>query len=155
VKSLGKADYERCKHLRRGPIKGCAIYKTRPEDCASYECLWLAGTLPEDFRPDRIGFVLSVSTFTVSDTDTNEEDPDAYIMIHELKAGASRTERANGALEAMGQHVLVMEITRDGLRKVRGGPAHAVQRIMDIARANEAKGIPGYSVTPNPPKETP
>jgi hypothetical protein len=147
VKSLSKGDYERCVHLRRGPIKGCGIYKDRPEACSGYECLWRAGIIEAaDFRPDKCGFVLS-------GTISPEIGP--YIMVHELRPGASRTERANKVLRAIAEHSLVIEITREGIRKVRGGPIDAVQRMLAIAQEKQAQGVPDYSLTKNEPGKEP
>lgn len=147
VKSLGKGDYEKCKHLRAGPIKGCGVYKDRPEDCSGYECLWLAGIIDSpDFRPDRCGFVVSGSIFKIDDTETGEEEPGMYIMIHELRPGASKLPRARTVLESIAKAAVVIEIQRDGIRKVIGGPVGQVQRMVAIAEEMAAKGVPGFGV---------
>jgi hypothetical protein len=42
---------------------GCAIYETRPEPCQTYFCMWRqVGTMPDEFRPDRIGVIFSIET---------------------------------------------------------------------------------------------
>jgi hypothetical protein len=145
VKSLGKGDYEKCKHLRRGSIKGCGIYKDRPKDCSDYECLWLAGIIEShDFRPDKCGFVMNGSA---------SEEIGAYIMVHELRPGASRTLPAVELLEMIAKTAVVIEIQRDGIRKVRGGPAEAVQRIIAVVKEMAEKGVPGYELVKNKPEE--
>lgn len=133
VEALGKADYERCKHLRRGPIKGCGIYKDRPEECSVYECLWLAwaDAFPE-LRPDRCGFVLSGS---------KSDEIGHYIMIHELYPGASRTELANKVLSAMAEEEVIIEITRDGMRKIRGGPTEIIQEMIAMVQERMEEGV--------------
>lgn len=36
--------------------KGCKIYKTRPEMCVDFECLWYKQEqIPDEYRPDKIG----------------------------------------------------------------------------------------------------
>lgn len=157
VLSLGKHDYEPCKHLRRGPIKGCGIYKDRPKDCAEYECLWRAGAISNefpDFRPDKCGFVLSTSVFSVHEHDAAPQDFDfePYIMIHELRPGASKTPRAQAVIRNIMNVALVMEILPDGQRKVRGGPKEKVDRMMEIAAELQARGVPGYKLERNDEK---
>jgi hypothetical protein len=150
VKELDKGDYEPCKHLRRGSIKGCGIYKDRPEDCRVYQCLWLAtdalGNTP-DLRPDRCGFIMSSSVFKSEAMGVDE----GFIMVHELNPGASHTPRAVALLSKLAEGVLVIEIMPDGIRKVRGGPPHLVERMMRIAQEMSEKGEPGYGLTRNEP----
>jgi len=152
VLSLDKPDYVRCKHLRRGGLKGCGIYKTRPEDCSIYQCLWLANpdALGVDFRPDRIGFVLSAAVFQVTDTEAQDADEiGGYVMIHETVPGSSWTPKAVELLKLISETVLVIEIQRDGIRKVRGGPPHLVERMVKIAAEMQEKGVPGFGFVKN------
>ncbi len=37
--------------------QGCSIYETRPQFCQTFSCAWLAGDLPERYRPDQCGIV--------------------------------------------------------------------------------------------------
>ena len=46
-----------CPHCALG--KGCTVYETRPEECRTFDCLWLQReTLGPEWRPDRAKFVL-------------------------------------------------------------------------------------------------
>jgi hypothetical protein len=54
---LGKPSQTPCKHLA-SPY-GCSIYSSRPKSCADFNCLWLLGYIPEQFRPDKCGIVWS------------------------------------------------------------------------------------------------
>ena len=56
VPELGKVEGVTCEHCD----KGCRIYEGRPETCASYECEWKKGVLPEGLRPDLCGVMLEV-----------------------------------------------------------------------------------------------
>lgn len=38
---------------------GCSIYKTRPEACAHFKCLWLTSDWLESFRPDKSGIMIA------------------------------------------------------------------------------------------------
>lgn len=44
-----------CKHACD---KGCGIYETRPPACSGYQCVWLEGIFPDEYRPDKIGVVV-------------------------------------------------------------------------------------------------
>jgi len=48
-----------CKHC--SPGKGCAIHDAAPDQCRQFFCLWMTDAeMPDDWRPDRARFVLSV-----------------------------------------------------------------------------------------------
>lgn len=42
---------------------GCRIYDKRPQSCADYRCMWLnePEAIPEEFRPDKVKCVITVS----------------------------------------------------------------------------------------------
>jgi hypothetical protein len=154
VKSLGKGDYQPCEHLRRGSIKGCGVYKDRPKDCSDYECLWRANAIDAaDFRPDKCGFILSTSVFSVHNDESGvAEDFEPFIMVHELRPGASRAPRADAVIQKIMTIALVIEIQHDGTRKVRGGPQDKVERMLQIAADLQARGVPGYKLERNDEK---
>lgn len=55
--SLGKPPRKWCTHFRRG--RGCDIYEDRPSECRGFNCGWLlTPALPDEWRPDRAGFLL-------------------------------------------------------------------------------------------------
>lgn len=39
---------------------GCAIYEARPKTCSEYICLWRAGLLEEDERPEKVKVIYAV-----------------------------------------------------------------------------------------------
>ncbi len=48
-----------CKHCKPG--KGCAIHDAAPNQCRKFFCLWMTdGKMPDEWRPDRARFVLSI-----------------------------------------------------------------------------------------------
>ena len=56
---FGKPPGVWCKHC--APGKGCKIHDSPPEQCRLFFCLWMTdGAMPNDWRPDRARFVLSV-----------------------------------------------------------------------------------------------
>lgn len=55
VKAINKLANVRCKHVC---AVGCAIYETRPQTCAEFECGYLqAENVPESLRPDKCGII--------------------------------------------------------------------------------------------------
>lgn len=60
VQEIGLPAYQRCPHLMGPPSAhiGCGVYETRPDSCYRWSCMYLASDLPEEFRPDRCGFVV-------------------------------------------------------------------------------------------------
>jgi hypothetical protein len=79
VDELGKLGGSPCRHQRIGhPDGGCGIHERRPRICRGYRCLWLAGSLEEGDRPDRLGAVLSLST----------EGETPTLFVHEARRGA-------------------------------------------------------------------
>ncbi len=38
----------------------CGIYNKRPEVCKAYQCAWSQYLLPEEMRPDKCGYLVSV-----------------------------------------------------------------------------------------------
>lgn len=56
---IGKPPGVWCKYCEPG--KGCKIHDALPEECRLFNCLWMAdGKMPEEWRPDRAKFVLTV-----------------------------------------------------------------------------------------------
>ena len=56
IDALQKPAGPSCRHCAGA---GCGIYIKRPQVCRDFECEWLTSrTLPQNFRPDRIGAIL-------------------------------------------------------------------------------------------------
>jgi hypothetical protein len=53
-----KKDYEWCKHCEVGV--GCKIYESRPKQCKDFQCGWSLGLVPEEWKPNKVGFVVTV-----------------------------------------------------------------------------------------------
>ena len=60
VPALQKEGYEWCKHCAIG--EGCKIYKDRPLDCQAFECFWHAGLTLEEYKPNKVGFYMTVDS---------------------------------------------------------------------------------------------
>src|ERR1700744_5053490 len=54
-----KPEGQWCTHCN--PKKGCGIYANRPTPCQEFECLWLQGTLPVEWMPNKIHAVWYVT----------------------------------------------------------------------------------------------
>jgi hypothetical protein len=79
VDELSKLGGSPCRQLRPAPEPpGCGIHALRPAICRAYSCLWLAGGLDLEDRPDRLGAVLDVAT----------EGAVTRLRVHEARPGA-------------------------------------------------------------------
>jgi hypothetical protein len=56
---------------------GCACYGTRPDPCRRFQCLWLKDIIPEEMRPDKVGYIVA----------TNWSG--GYVQVNELTEGAT------------------------------------------------------------------
>jgi hypothetical protein len=83
VKDLRKDDYTKCQHECAG---GCGIYDSRPKECRTYECLWLASSndAPEGLRPDKLGVILEVSELSIG----------MAVVVREVWQDASKSDLA-------------------------------------------------------------
>lgn len=108
VDELRKRGGSPCRQLRAAPAPpGCAIHGTRPGICRAYACLWLAGGLDEQDRPDRLGAVLDVAT----------EGGVTRLRVHEASPGVY--ERSERLREIVARHrdsmpVRVSDVSRAG-----------------------------------------
>ena len=54
IPSINKKSYSWCKDCNIGV--GCSIYKNRPQKCKEFFCAWKIGLLPENLKPNKVGF---------------------------------------------------------------------------------------------------
>jgi hypothetical protein len=64
VDELAKPNFVKCDHVC---ATGCASYSTRPQSCRDFECLYLMGPMPPEFRPDKWGVMLATEGSTEED----------------------------------------------------------------------------------------
>ncbi len=48
----------KCYFLNKLEVKGCSIYNDRPNLCKRYECGFLKGYMPEEYRPSDCGVLM-------------------------------------------------------------------------------------------------
>jgi hypothetical protein len=58
VPELNKPSNQWCQHCAIGV--GCRTYDDRPKVCSEFTCHWLASDMPDEERPDRVGFYISM-----------------------------------------------------------------------------------------------
>lgn len=75
---LKKKQHVACSHLR---VAGCSIYKTRPDVCRGFNCMWLNGELPRDARPDKLGVIFELRA--------DPENGKRHITAREMTPGAA------------------------------------------------------------------
>jgi len=118
VEEIDKPVDEPCKHLA---TKGCAIYATRPQSCRDYHCLWRAGVLDGEARPDRLGIVIDVSN----------DQPD-LLFAREFRPGALIENRS--VLNKLAQNAVVVFITPGGQARTAIGPPDKIGPYLERAR---------------------
>jgi hypothetical protein len=80
IAALGKPNCVTCKHVEERV--GCGIYEERPEDCRTFECMWLqtqtdrVRAWPKMMRPDKCG-VMFVATTSDNTIAAHTREPDA------------------------------------------------------------------------------
>jgi hypothetical protein len=40
---------------------GCACYQSRPEPCRHFHCLWIKDLIPDEMRPDKVGYIVATN----------------------------------------------------------------------------------------------
>lgn len=126
VTELGKPMGARCIHVRDAnppaSFGGCVIYASRPPSCRAYECGWLQGALPEEFRPDVVGFVI----------DPWVQPPDGGnpgVILREVREGALDGEAASVVIGSVIAHTVVYCLYLDDNRAFMG-PDDRVKAIL-------------------------
>ncbi|HZV02343.1 MAG TPA: hypothetical protein VFF73_36890 [Planctomycetota bacterium] len=136
VPSLGKGEYELCRH---SSASGCGVYASRPRECRDYSCLWLSSELGElTDRPDRVGLVFDRPSLI-------EEHADyagvPFVCAREIHADAREGERAAELLRRLARAWVVRLTSPDGRTRLTG-PAPLIELLMERARARAAAEAP-------------
>jgi hypothetical protein len=93
VKDLRKDHYSKCQHECAG---GCAIYKMRPKECRTYQCLWISSPdMIEDLRPDKLGVILEVSQLSIGPA----------VVVREVWLDASKSDLAQQFIDLVAEQV--------------------------------------------------
>ena len=82
---------------------GCTIYETRPQECVSYQCMWLGGFGGSGDRPDKLGVLFEVYG--------REESEKPYVGVRTLRRGLEKNPRVQRLIAGLrGQGVLTVAI---------------------------------------------
>jgi hypothetical protein len=124
VVEIDKDEFTPCSHVAPGSEEGgCAVYGSRPASCEAYECLWLAGALPEDDdRPDKLGIVFSSNASPVLEN---------YLQAAEVWPGAAGGDRAQALIKIIGEEHAVLRI-EPGRRVLMCAPDEIYGRVIDV-----------------------
>ena len=77
IGALNKPPGQWCPHCKVG--EGCAIYETRPDECRSFNCLWLSdASIPEEWAPRNTRMVLAGAGAAI------------FVLVDPSRAGAWR-----------------------------------------------------------------
>jgi hypothetical protein len=107
IEALGKPEGERCPHLSDA---GCAIYATRPEECAAFNCWWyVSPEMPEGMRPDRSRILVWSEPARFGQADA--EDGTAHLTwARETRPGALESYWAQKMLKQLSRRLLIYGI---------------------------------------------
>ena len=56
--TLQKKEWVMCHNCDVGV--GCKIYEDRPTPCRTFECSWIKGETPVEWKPDKVGFFATI-----------------------------------------------------------------------------------------------
>lgn len=123
VDALDKPPGTPCVHL--GEAR-CGIYAGRPEECAAFQCCWLAKdpTLPASARPDRVGFVAYHSAVKAPGMD----EPEPALYLWETNPEGLKHPAAKGMADAYRRVFHVVFIAADGTKTIQEPLQEACRR---------------------------
>jgi hypothetical protein len=130
VSAVEKYPGEACRHIAKSKTTGkkiCGINRKKPESCQLYQCMWLLGNFSEDYKPSKVGFVVTFSVNQASNEEAKgtiprEGQPYASIQVREQGfVDTNKLDKAVGELYNTFQEVRVIRgrsilCFRDGLR---------------------------------------
>jgi hypothetical protein len=95
IQELEKEPWSWC---RFACSKGCAIYDSRPFECRSYVCSWLAGSFRDEDRPDRARVVVHVLDPPRWARDGSTGETHELVEMYASDAGVERAKRGAAVL---------------------------------------------------------
>lgn len=127
VKDLQKAAGTRCEHLQDAPLRGCGIYKTRPDACMKWACVWRSGSnvLSEEERPDKIGIVVDA------------KNDDILFVKETQKDGFAKAEEV---MTSLAQKRIVVLLDEDSTTGIGFGPPSQLSKYVQFMREMQKTG---------------
>jgi hypothetical protein len=117
VAELDKKAGEECVHTCD---KGCAIYDSRPDACQRWNCMWIAGYLPEALKPEECGVIWDSSHHELVDRE--------LFTVREVRPGALEGKDTQEWLARVISKMMVLAITHDGKLSILG-PTEQVKKL--------------------------
>lgn len=107
IEALHKPQGERCPHHTD---VGCAIYATRPEECAAFNCWWhVSSEMPEGMRPDQSRLLVWSEPASFGQADA--KDGTAHLTwARETRPGALESYWAQKMLKQLSRRILIYGI---------------------------------------------
>ena len=127
-----KPEYRACE---KACPTGCSIYKTRPEACEGYSCLWLldgGDVLRDEERPDKSGLLFEMSGIHRKKSPFEQASGVAFLVVREAFPGAFDASRGKKTLQRLVKKVLIIRAYQDG-RRVAMGPPEKLRAWADYA----------------------
>lgn len=117
VPEIDKKAGEKCAHTCD---KGCSIYDTRPDACQRWNCMWIAGYLPEALKPEQCGVIWDHSNHPLFDR--------GMFTAREFRPGALEEKATQEWLANVISKLMVLAITHDGKCNILG-PTEQVKKL--------------------------
>lgn len=145
VKELEKPPNKHCAHECD---KGCAIYATRPQSCAGYQCLWLLEADPEakapirflreEERPDKTGVMFEISALG-GESEFEKQSGFPFLIAKEVRPLAFEGYWGQKILKRLSHKMLIVLAYADGHRRAIGPPekVSAVGAFLQRVRVTE------------------
>lgn len=117
-----KPEYRACE---KACPTGCSIYKTRPEPCEGYSCLWLIDegkALRDEDKPSVSGLLFEMSGIHRKLSPFEERTGIAFLVVREAFPGAFDAYRGKKTLQRLSKKVLIICAYQDGRRFAIGPP---------------------------------
>lgn len=106
---------------------GCSVYKTRPQSCRDFECVWLQGSLEDEHRPDKTGVVL---VHAGPNSKFKQKTGVDMLTAFESSPGSFGTEPANRLLDHLAKRLAVILVK--GPSRTVIGPPTVLQKVNEF-----------------------
>src|SRR5271157_3638928 len=113
VHALEKPPLTDCKYCNIG--KGCKIYKTRPNECADFNCLWIIEEkVPDSLKPSISHVVLSDLQEDIKQTGLEIKNKTVIVYVDPLYPNAYKQDEMRDFLNMLLANGIVLIVIENG-----------------------------------------
>lgn len=150
ISALGKPQGKWCGHCKPG--RGCTIHADRPDECRTFYCAWLVGTVPAEWYPASAKFIVvtyedagaDVHCVTVDPAYPNRwRDEPFYSQIKRAAAESLRTDAPVPLVRIGRRYLAIYPSCEVDIGEVESGVRFPPDRVaaMRTARAAELRRL--------------